>query len=290
MNGAARLREQLASERMIVAPGVFDGLQARLAEQAGFETLYMTGAGAAAARGYPDYGLITLTEMAETAGIIAHATRVPLIADADTGFGNELNVTRTMREYEMRGVAAIQIEDQVSPKRCGHLDGKEIVPRSDFISKIRSASAARSAGGMLLIARTDACGVAGLDEAIWRANAAIEAGADIAFVEAPRNREEVAAVPREVRGPCLFILASGGKTPVFSLDEIEAFGYRIAIAPGLLINAVVHACDEALHTLAKTRALPDADDTLTLKRFFQRMGADEWDAIRSGQASVAINS
>src|SRR5579864_3721156 len=173
-----RLRELLGGTGMVIAPGAYDCIGARVIEQAGFTAVYMTGAGTAATLGYPDYGLITMSEMAANAGRIAMAVKVPVIADADTGYGNELNVTRTVREYEQRGVAGIHIEDQGFPKKCGHLDDKEIVPREDWLAKLRAAVAARRSADFTIIARTDSRAVAGFDEAVARANAALAAGAD----------------------------------------------------------------------------------------------------------------
>src|SRR5262245_52843965 len=167
------LRERLQSPGMLVAPGAYDAIGARLIEQAGFGAVYMTGAGTSAAHGFPDFGLLCMSEMVENAAVMARSVAIPLIADADTGYGNELNVTRTVREYEARGVAAIHIEDQVSPKRCGHLDGKEIIPTAEFVAKIRAAVAARRDPDFVIIARTDSRAVAGFDEAIARANDAL---------------------------------------------------------------------------------------------------------------------
>src|SRR6266545_837134 len=187
MTQAARFRDLLRRDGMVVAPGAYDCITARLIERAGFEAVYMTGAGTAATLGYPDFGLVTMSEMVGNAGRIAAAVALPVIADADTGYGNELNVVRTVREYETAGVAGIHIEDQGFPKKCGHLDDKEIVPREDWLAKIRAAAAARRSADFLVIARTDARAVAGFDEAIARANGAITAGADMAFVEAPQT-------------------------------------------------------------------------------------------------------
>lgn len=177
MSPTEQLRALLARPEIIVAPGAYDGLTARLIEAAGFQAVYMTGAGASASRGFPDYGLVSMSEMVEDAGILAGAVKVPVIADADTGYGNELNVTRTVREYEMRGVAGLHIEDQVAPKRCGHLDGKEVIPKDQFIAKIRAAVEARRDRNFVVIARTDARAVNGFDDAIDRARAALAAGA-----------------------------------------------------------------------------------------------------------------
>ncbi|CAN7323459.1 isocitrate lyase/PEP mutase family protein [Variovorax sp. LjRoot178] len=272
------LRELLAAPDMLIAPGAYDGIGARLIEQAGFSAVYMTGAGTAAARGYPDFGLLDMGEMVANAATMARAISVPLIADADTGYGNELNVTRTVREYESRGVAAIHIEDQVSPKRCGHLDGKEVVSRAEFVSKIRAAVDARRTKEFVIIARTDARAMLSLDEAIWRGNAALDAGADLVFVEAAQSLEEVAAVPKAVKGPCLLNVVAGGRTPLFDLREAEAMGYKLAILPGLMLAAAIQAGDAALAHLKATHKAPEV--TQSVAQIFRRFGADEWDAVR----------
>ncbi|WP_043284043.1 isocitrate lyase/PEP mutase family protein [Paraburkholderia oxyphila] len=290
MKQTQALRALLNEAGLIVAPGVYDGLTARIAQHAGFSALYMTGAGTAAARGFPDYGLLTMSEMVENAGVIARSASVPLIADADTGFGNELNVTRTVREYEQRGVASIHIEDQVMPKKCGHLDGKELVPREDFVAKIRAAVAARSDRDFVIIARTDARAVEGFDEAIWRANAALEAGADVAFVEAPQGLSEVEAVPRLVHGPCLLNIVRGGKTPDVHLRDVEQMGYRIAILPSLLIGAVAQACETALVSLRESREPPPSAGDAPVRERFRRLGADEWDALRTRFRADAVST
>lgn len=230
------------------------------------------------ARGFPDFGLLTQSEMADNAGVMARSVSVPVIADADTGYGNELNITRTVREYEVRGVAAIHIEDQVSPKRCGHLEGKEVISRAEFVSKIRAAVEARHSKDFLIIARTDARAVLGLDEAIDRANAAIDVGADIAFVEAPQTREEIEQVPRRVRGACLLNIVGGGRTPVFDVSIAESMGYKLAIVPGLLISAAIEAGDAALAALKSTNIVPPVASSVG--ETFQRFGADDWDELR----------
>jgi 2-methylisocitrate lyase-like PEP mutase family enzyme len=264
---------------MLVAPGAYDGIGARLIEQAGFGACYMTGAGTSAARGFPDFGLLTMSEMVENAAVMARSVQIPLIADADTGYGNELNMTRTVREYEARGVAAIHIEDQVSPKRCGHLDGKEVISREDFVSKIRAAVEARRTPDFLLIARTDARAVLGLEEALWRAEAALDAGADMAFVEATQSVDEAALVPRRVKGACLLNVVPGGRTPVHDLRQAEEMGYKLAILPGLMLKAAIEAGDAALAELKATMQAPTTRDTVA--QTFRRFGADEWDALRT---------
>ena len=266
---------------MVTAPGCFECIGARAIERAGFEAVYMTGAGTAATLGYPDFGLVTMTEMVDNAGRIAAAVDVPVIADADTGYGNELNVTRTVREYEARGVAGIHIEDQSFPKKCGHLDDKEIVPREEWLAKIRAAVAARRSADFTIIARTDARAVLGFDEAVARGNAALAAGADMVFLEAPQTLEEVAAVPRLVKGPCLLNVVRHGKTPEIDLREAERLGYRLAIVPGLLLKSVIGICEQALTELKATHRHPPLVKELTVREAFQLSGADSWDALRT---------
>jgi 2-methylisocitrate lyase-like PEP mutase family enzyme len=264
---------------MLVAPGAYDCITARTIAQAGFDAVYMTGAGTAAALGYPDYGLVTMSEMAANAGRLASAVDVPIIADADTGYGNELNTTRTVREYERSGVAGLHIEDQGFPKKCGHLDNKMIVPLEEYLAKVRAAVAARRNPDFVIIARTDSRAVLGFDEAIRRANAALEAGADMAFVEAPQTLEEVAAVPRLVNGPCLLNVVWRGKTPDVSFDDARKAGYKLAIVPGMLFKAVIGVCDSLLAQLRSQRRHPQIDGELTVRDAFRRVGADEWDAV-----------
>jgi 2-methylisocitrate lyase-like PEP mutase family enzyme len=189
-------------------------------------------------------------------------------------------VFRTVREFESRGVAGIHIEDQEFPKKCGHLEGKQVIPREDYLAKIRAAVAARRDANFMIIARTDARAVAGLDEAIARANAALAAGADMAFVEAPQTEDEVAAVPRLVDGPCLLNVVRGGKTPDIDLRHAEALGYKLAIVPGLLIKSVVGICDKMLSELKATHRHPPPIKEMTVRDMFRRFGADEWDALR----------
>ena len=280
-NQAARLRELLQSKAMLIAPGAYDAITARTIAQAGFPAVYMTGAGTAASLGFPDFGLITMTEMVANAARIARSVDLPVIADADTGYGNELNVVRTVQEHERAGTAGIHIEDQVSPKKCGHLDDKEIIPREEFIAKIRAAVAARTGKDFVVIARTDARAVAGLDEAVARMNLALQAGADMAFLEAPQTLEEVASVPKLIQGPCLLNVVRGGKTPEINLQDAERMGYRLAIVPGLLMKSVLGACDAALAELKRTHIHPVPLGDPTVRQAFNRFGAEEWDALRT---------
>jgi 2-methylisocitrate lyase-like PEP mutase family enzyme len=281
MTVTRRLRELLAGPDMLVAPGAYDGITARMIEQAGFSALYMTGAGTSASLGFPDYGLLSMTEMVDNAARMARAVSLPLIADADTGYGNELNVIRTVQEHERAGTAGIHIEDQVSPKRCGHLDGKELVLLDDYLAKIRAAVATRRDPDFVIIARTDARSVLGLDEAIARANAALAAGADVAFVESPETLEEVQAVPRRVNGPCLLNVVWGGKTPQVDMRDAQAMGYRVAILPGVLLKTIYGACDIALKSLRDNHRPPPPLADISVQDAFRRFGADEWDARRT---------
>jgi 2-methylisocitrate lyase-like PEP mutase family enzyme len=279
MSGAA-LRSLWSGEDMAVAPGAYDGLTARLVEQAGFKAAYMTGAGTAAARGFPDYGLLTATEMVENAAVMARTLNIPLIADADTGYGNELNVTRTVRDFEAAGVAAIHIEDQVSPKRCGHLDGKEVISKDEFVSKIRAAVAAKKNPDFVVIARTDARATVGFDEAVARSQAAVEAGADMIFLEAVQTAEELAAVPQLIKAPCLLNIVPGGKTPEVSLPEAQALGYKLAILPGVLLRAIIPVIDQTLTSLLETGKPQPTPLNAGVMTAFKRFGANEWDALR----------
>jgi len=272
---------------MRIAPGAYDGITAKIIEQAGFPLVYMTGAGTSASLGYPDYGLVTMSEMVDNAGILARSVNVPVISDADTGYGNELNVTRTVREFEARMVAGIHIEDQVSPKRCGHLEGKEIEPLDRYLSKIRAASAARRDPDFLIIARTDSRASMGFDEAIRRANASLDAGADMVFVEAPQTMEEVEAVPKLVRGPCMLNVVQGGKTPIVHLLDAEKMGYKIAILPGVLLRTAVQAFDAALKVVKDTHLVAAGLNVSSPHQTFKRFGADEWDVIRANFATDA---
>ena len=266
---------------MVTAPGCFECMGARAIERAGFEAVYMTGAGTAATLGYPDYGLVTMSEMADNAGRIASAIKLPVIADADTGYGNELNAIRTVREYEKRGVAGIHIEDQGFPKKCGHLEDKTIAPLEDYVAKIRAAVSAKTDPNFLIIARTDSRAVLGFEEAIRRANAAIAAGADMAFVEAPQNLDETTAVPKLVKGPCMLNMVWKGKTPDLSMDEAAKLNYAFMILPGLLTRTVVGACDAALAELKAKGRHPVPQSNITPQQGFNLNGAAEWDRYRT---------
>jgi len=245
-NPAAELRKLLAAPGLVRAPGIFDGLGAHLVRDAGFSAAYLTGAGiAVSGYGVPDIGLVTASEMADRAAMIVEASGLPVIADADTGYGNALNVTRTVHSYERAGVAAIQLEDQVFPKRCGHLAGKEVISAAEFTGKLRAALDARRAE-TVIIARTDARAPAGIGEAIDRASQYAAAGADMIFVEAPQTRQEIERIAAEVKAPLLFNVVPGGHSPEISDEDLESLGFRLAIYPGALLGPVASAMAETL--------------------------------------------
>jgi 2,3-dimethylmalate lyase len=250
--GAARLRDLLDSGETILTPGAFDPLAARLVEEAGFPAVYMTGFGTSAALlGRPDVGLLTMTEMADNAGRIAACVDIPVIADADTGYGNPLNVIRTVGAYEAAGVAALHIEDQVAPKKCGHMEGKQVIAAAEMAAKIRAAADARTRPEFVIIARTDARAVEGLERAIDRARQYRAAGADVLFIEAVVSEAEAAEVTRTFRGvPLLFNWAEGGKTPPLDLDTLRRLGYRIVIFPIGTLLAATAAMRRVLREIA----------------------------------------
>lgn len=249
----AGLRELLARPEPVLAPGAYDALSARIIEQAGFPAVYMTGFGAAASLlGRPDVGLLGMSEMIANASRIAQVVDVPVIADADTGYGNALNVIRTVREYERAGVAAIHIEDQILPKKCGHMENKQVVDAAEMAEKIRAAVEARKSPDFLVIARTDARAVEGLESALRRARLYRQAGADALFVEGPQSEQEVAEVARAFpRAPLLFNWAEGGKTPPIPIERLKELGYRIIIFP---ISALLVAAKAVREVMARIRS------------------------------------
>ena len=252
--GAARLRALLESGETIVAPGAFDPLAARLVEEAGFQAVYMTGFGTSAALlGRPDVGLLTMTEMVDNARRIADCVDIPVIADADTGYGNPLNVIRTVGAYEAAGVAAIHLEDQVAPKKCGHMEGKQVIPAAEMAQKIRAAVETRSRPDFVIIARTDARAVEGLERALDRARLYREAGADVLFIEAVTSQDEAAEAARAFPDvPLLFNWAEGGKTPPIELDRLRELGYRIVIFPISTLLAATAGMRRVLGEIARS--------------------------------------
>jgi 2-methylisocitrate lyase-like PEP mutase family enzyme len=251
MPAMATLRELLAGPEPVLAPGAYDALSARLVERAGFPAIYMTGFGASASLlGRPDVGLLSFDEMAGHARRLAQAVGVPLIADADDGYGNPLNVMRTVREYAAAGVAALHIEDQVAPKRCGHMDGKDVIDAAEMVEKVRAAVEARGDGELLIIARTDARAINGLDAALERARRYREAGADALFVEAPETEQEIEAVAAAFPDvPLVFNWVDGGKTPQLPLERIRALGFALVIYPVTTLFAAARAVADVLDSL-----------------------------------------
>ena len=251
---AENLHSRLARKPIVVAPGVYDAFTALVATQAGFATLYVSGAAIAYTRlGRPDIGLVSMSEVAQTVAMIRDRVASHLIVDADTGYGNALNVARTVREFERVGANAIQIEDQDFPKRCGHLDGKALIPAAEMCGKLRAALDARRACDTLIIARTDAIAVEGFDRAIERAILYGEAGADMLFVEAPKTRDDLARTAGALRGqaPLMANMVEGGKTPPLSAAELEAIGFALVIFPGGIVRAFGHLASEYYASLAK---------------------------------------
>ena len=274
-----RLRAAIADDDVVIAPGVFDGISASLASRVGFAAAYMTGAGVAASGfGLPDIGLLTQTEMVDRARMMVSVLGdVPLIADADTGYGAPLNVIRTVREYEAAGVAAIQLEDQAFPKKCGHLPDKELIDRREFVAKLSAALDARTDPDLVVIARTDARGPLGIDAAIDRANAYAAAGADVIFVEAPQGVDEIELIAKEVSAPLLINLVAGGMTPIESTARLRDLGYAIAIHPSLPLGVAAYAMLTSLAELAGQDPAPllptnPAD-------FFNLVGLAEWSEL-----------
>jgi carboxyvinyl-carboxyphosphonate phosphorylmutase len=262
---------------LIVAPGAYDGFSARLIEAAGFRCVYMTGAGTAGSRlGQPDLGLATMTEMVSNAGHIASCVSLPIIADADTGYGNALNVVRTVREYERAGVAGCHFEDQVAPKKCGHISGKQVIPAKEFAQKIRAAAEYRTDADFVIIARTDARAVTGLDDAIARGNLYREAGADVIFVEAPRTEDEIHRIVREIKAPLLMNQVPGGQTPMVKAAELERMGFKIVIHPAVCMEAALPAMERALTRLKDTGTDFHDGPTLSPLDIFKKVGFDWW--------------
>jgi PEP phosphonomutase and related enzymes len=255
------LRELLAAPGIIRAPGAYDAWSARLIEMAGFPAVYMTGYGLSASLlGRPDIGLLTMSEMAAQGRNIAAAVSVPVIADGDNGYGGVLNVVRTVREYEAAGLAAVQLEDQVLPKRCGHMEGKQLISKEEMVAKVKAAVYARTSDDLVIIARTDARAVTGLDDALDRAQAYADAGADVLFVEAPQSLDEMKRITSSLKKPLLANMVEHGKTPFLTGKELAELGYKIAIYPVSALYAATQSVADLLH------ALNEQDSTLPFKK------------------------
>jgi len=277
-SGAA-LRELLRERSAPFAPGVYDGLSASLTAAAGFRVGYMSGAAVAATLGLPDIGLATQTELAARVALITRVLGVPLVADADTGFGDVTHTYLTVRLYEQAGAAGIQLEDQVFPKRCGHLDNKQVVPAAEFAAKIEAAVEARTDPGTVIIARTDARAPLGFDEAVRRVNLYAEAGADMVFLEAPQTVSEVLAVPSAVKAPALFNLVPRGKTPPVTAGQLRAAGYALVILPVMNVGSAAHAMRAALDRAAAGDVDTTGQDSP--RGLFESVGLGFWEDLRA---------
>lgn len=251
MNARRKLRALLAKKGYTIVPGSYDVLTARLIQLAGFEGVYLTGGGYSRSNGYPDIGLLTMTEVTQWISRVVEAVDIPVIADMDAGYGNALNVVRAVREYEKTGVAGFHLEDQVSPKKCGHYEGKQIVSTAEMVGKIKAAVDARRDADMVIIARSDARAIDGLQASIDRVNAYLEAGADVGFVEAPQSTAELAAIPRALVKPALVNIFEGGKTPPLPKKDLEDMGFRIGIYPSQTHRAAIAAAKKVLAVLKR---------------------------------------
>jgi len=283
MRTTTRLKEILARRAAVQAPGTANALFARVIEELGFEVVYVTGAGIANMHvGAPDIGLTTLTEIANAVAAISDAVALPLVVDADTGFGNAVNVVRTVRVLERAGAAGLQIEDQVFPKKCGHFAGKAVIALDEMVQKVKAAVDARRDGDLQIIARTDASAVEGLDRAIGRAQAYIEAGADVAFVEAPTNLAELARIPREIAAPHVANIVFGGKTPDPGRAELAKLGFSLVLYANAVLQAAVKAAWDVLFALRRDGSLTGVADRIAAFEERQRIvQKPSWDALES---------
>lgn len=249
---ARKLRQAISSKDILVAPGGYDALSASLIENAGFMSMYLSGASIAYTRfGRPDIGLVSMNEVAETISVIRERTELPMIVDADTGFGNAINVQRTIKLFERMGASAIQLEDQQMPKRCGHLKGKSLITSNEMVGKVKAAVDARNNSDTMIVARTDAIAVEGFEQALERANAYYEAGADLLFIEAPENLEQMNTINKTFNGkvPLLANMVEGGSTPIESAQDLETMGYSLVIFPGAMVRAHTFMAQEFLQSI-----------------------------------------
>ena len=280
MTPRRRIRSLIGGDGYTIVPGAYDTLTARLVEQAGFDAVYLTGGGYSRANGYPDLGLLTLSENVRFIGLTVEAVGIPVVADADTGYGNAINVIRTVREYEKAGVAAFHIEDQVSPKKCGHYEGKEVISTAEMVGKIHAAVDTRQDPDLVIIARSDARAVEGLQAAIDRVNAYLEAGADVGFVEAPQSVEELRIVGRNVRGPALVNVFEGGKTPMLPASELDTMGFRLGIYPSQTHRAAIRAAQRVLKALKEDGDTGRVEEDLaTFQEREDAVGTSRWRAL-----------
>jgi methylisocitrate lyase len=285
---AATLRRLLKEEEILLAPGCFNALSARLVEQAGFKAIYVSGAAIAGNfLGYPDIGLTTMSEVLENVRNIVRVTGLPVVCDADTGFGNAVNMLRTVREFEGTGLAGIQIEDQVMPKKCGHTEGKLLISKAEMVQKVKAAVDARQDPDFVLVVRTDAIAVNGLDDALDRALAYQEAGADVVFVEAPQTLEEMRRICRTIKAPLLAnMVEGGGKTPILPLRELKEMGYKLVIYPVSAHMAAIKAMQEVLAVLKQDGTTARfASQMVPFQEMFEVVGRSKFTALEKKYAS-----
>lgn len=260
MKTSTKLRKLIGAAGYTLVPGAYDPLTAKLVELAGFKAVYITGGGVSRSQGYPDLGLMTMTENVQLLSRVVDTVGIPVIADMDTGYGNAINIVRAMREFERAGVAGFHIEDQVAPKKCGHYEGKAVIGVAEMVGKIKALVDTRRDPDMVIIARSDARAIEGLEAAIDRVNAYIDAGADVGFVEAPQSVEELAAIPPKIKGPALVNIFKGGKTPALPADQLEKMGFRLGIYPSQTQRAAIVAVKNVLNVLKRdgdTAAIED---------------------------------
>lgn len=290
MRTTTRLRELLASPGIVPAPGAYDCLSAAVIERAGFPVVYMTGAGTSISRtGYPDIGLTTMSEMVANAAAIARTVSVPVIADADTGYGDVLQVQRTVREYVRAGVAGIHIEDQESPKRCGHLDDKRVVPQEEMVRKLHAALDAREDDDFTIIARCDALAVTGWNDALRRCEAYVEAGADVLFLEALQTREQAMDVTGRFDVPVLYNFVETGKSPLLPVSELEALGFKLVIFPISAMLAALKTMTDLMRELRETGTTAHlvADRMVSIQECFDTVGLSDMLALDAAYAGSA---
>lgn len=286
MHAAKILKDYLDSGQLLPLAGVYDALTAKIAQYCGFEAVYMTGYGTAASYGYPDYGLLTMTEVLESLRRISDSVSIPVIADADTGYGNQINVYRTVREFERAGAAAIQLEDQTWPKRCGHMEGKHVIEAREMVAKIKAAVDARSNPATLLIIRTDAIACVGFEEAISRGHLYAEAGADVLFIEAPVDLDQIRQIPKLLPYHCLMNMALGYAG--VDLKLLERFGYRFALYPVLSLVGVLRGCIDMCQSLLQTGQMENSDTwPLDFAGINRLLGIEKYKAIEN---KFAVNT
>lgn len=274
MDRAKKLRCLLENKSLLVVPGVYDALTARICQHCGFSTVYMTGYGTAASHGYPDFGLLTMSEMVENVRRITGSVDIPLVADADTGYGNPLNVYRTVREYEKAGAAAIQLEDQTWPKRCGHMKGKRVIAREEMIAKIKAAVDAKIYTETILVIRTDAIATDGFEEALRRGEMYAEAGADVLFIEAPTPKQ-IRDIPSRLSKPCLYNMAIPNED--IEIKGLEEMGYAIALVPTMTLHAAIGGCFKMCKSLLEEGKYRGSEDMpFSFEQLNEFLGLDKF--------------